>query len=98
MCQNLVFLFKKILDIDNDIILITNREEWTNIYGCGGNKNAQMFIGDWYIFINREGVKNGKELIYFVLHEMLHIKYPDASHKEIRKIELKYWKGSNDFS
>lgn len=84
---------KRLLRLDTDIVIITDAKRWEEMFPLVGRMKdaageARVEIG--YIFVNLENNKQYKELKDTLAHEMLHIKYPKASEKQIQRLTRNY--------
>ena len=73
-------------------IIITNKKEWTDIFPRD-RKHMDITYGatnNGFIFLNFEIIKTHSDLIATIYHELLHMKYPKKSERQIRKLEKEF--------
>jgi Ran GTPase-activating protein (RanGAP) involved in mRNA processing and transport len=89
-----VFTWKTILGIRQNIVIITNENYWREMFDKHFSKKKLLLGGastDYdYIFINVMKIHTYKEFLQTIVHELLHIRYPNKSESQIRKLEKRY--------
>lgn len=83
---------KKILKIDGDIVVITNRDFWELYFGKMKSRTdfGMTDTDRKYVFINTRKNYPLKELQDTIWHEMIHIKFPEKNENWVKKKTREY--------
>lgn len=89
--------WKARLGITKPVIICTDKKEWIELFPQDKGMNLKKEAGgaqknfNW-IFLNLDLVdhKSLLELKNTIIHELLHIKHPEKSEEEIRKLTERY--------
>lgn len=85
---------KKVLGIKLDIIFLLHEDQWMYHFPSTGLHKRRLYgesvTGIGYIFINPNTNRNLKQLKITVWHEMIHIRFPKKSEKQVKELTKKY--------